>query len=61
MNTNVDHPESTAPVRTPEEHERILKAAREAKVTIIAVAALTIGSMIFMVLIVLVMIGLKVL
>jgi hypothetical protein len=48
-------------VRSAEEDARVLKSAREAKTMIIAVAALAIGSMIFMFLIMLVIIFLKVL
>lgn len=56
-----EHPSRPAPERTPEEQERVLRAAREAKTTIIAVAALTMGSILFMVLITLVIVVLRLL
>jgi hypothetical protein len=51
---------STAPIRSEEEQARILLAAKEAKNTVILVAALAIGSMIFMFLITLVVIALNI-
>lgn len=53
--------EPSAPERSPEEMERIAKAAREAKTTILAVAAVTIGSIIFMFVITLIIVALEVL
>lgn len=47
--------------RTEEERARILLAAKEAKTTIMVVAAIAIGSMIFMFLITLVIVALNVL
>lgn len=49
------------PPRTEEEIQRTLLAAKEAKTTIMAVAALAIGTIIFMFLITLVIVALKVL
>jgi hypothetical protein len=51
--------DTTKPVRSEEEAARIAKAAKEAKTTIIAVAALTGGSILFMFLITLVIVALK--
>ena len=52
---------ASAPERTPEEMERIARAAREAKTTILAVAALTIGSIILMFVITIIIVALEVL
>lgn len=52
-------PPEEKPVRSEEELAKIALAAKEAKTTIIAVAALTIGSIVFMFLITLVAVALK--
>jgi|GEM_PF-3175261 len=53
--------QDTLPPRSEEEIQRALLAAKEAKTTIVAVAALAIGGIIFMFLITLVIVVLKVL
>jgi FAD/FMN-containing dehydrogenase len=59
--SEVEHIQEARPPKSEEEIQRALLAAKEAKTTIIAVAALTIGSIIFMFLITLVIVALKVL